>query len=54
MRKLMLRLRENESGAAMAEYAILIAVIALVAIVGAQTFGDKLSTQFNNVADQLK
>jgi pilus assembly protein Flp/PilA len=39
---------KDEKGATMMEYAILIGVIALVAIVGATTFGGNLSTAFAN------
>ena len=38
------RFMTDEAGASMAEYALLIAVVALVAVVGARFLGDALST----------
>lgn len=43
----------DEDGAAMAEYGILLAVIAIVAIAGAQLIGTNLQTVFNNIANTL-
>ncbi len=40
----------DEQGASMVEYALLIAVIAMVALVAIQTFGINLQTLFNSFA----
>jgi len=40
----------DEQGASMVEYALLIAVIAMVALVAIQTFGINLETLFNSFA----
>ncbi|HEY0780386.1 MAG TPA: Flp family type IVb pilin [Gemmatirosa sp.] len=49
------RFVRDEEGATMAEYALLVAVIALVALAGAKTLGtninSKLSTAAGNVAN---
>ncbi len=43
----------SEEGQTMAEYGILVAVIALIAIVGATVFGNSLSTFFSNLVKDL-
>ncbi len=45
---------KDEQGAAMAEYAILIAFIAVVSITIITTFGGKISTKFSEVSAQFK
>jgi pilus assembly protein Flp/PilA len=40
----------DEQGASMVEYALLIAVVAMVALVAIQTFGINLETLFNSFA----
>jgi pilus assembly protein Flp/PilA len=45
-------LRDDE-GATMVEYGLLVALIALVALVGVQTVGTNLSALFTNVAGSL-
>ncbi len=40
----------NDEGAALAEYAILIAFIAIVAIVAVTFFGSKISAKFSSLA----
>ena len=40
----------NEEGAALAEYGILIAFIAIVAIVAVTFFGSKISAKFSSLA----
>lgn len=47
------RLRSDDRGVTMVEYGILVAVIALVVIVGATAFGTALSTFFTNLAGDL-
>jgi pilus assembly protein Flp/PilA len=46
-------LRSDERGATMAEYAMLIAVIAIVVIVGARTLGTSVNTRLNNTAAEI-
>ena len=43
----------RQEGQTMAEYGILIAVIAIIAAVGAAAFGTHLSTFFTNLSGQL-
>jgi len=51
LRHLLVRIQlEREEGQTMAEYGILIAVIALIAITGATFFGNGLSTFFSDLA----
>ena len=44
---------ENEDGAALAEYGILVAFIAIVAITAVTFFGSKVSAKFSQYANQL-
>jgi pilus assembly protein Flp/PilA len=48
--KLMIR---DEEGATMVEYGLLVALIALVAIVGVQSVGTNLSTLFTTVGGSI-
>lgn len=43
----------NEDGAALAEYGILVAFIAIVAIVAVTFFGSKISSKFSSLANAL-
>jgi pilus assembly protein Flp/PilA len=43
----------DEGGAALAEYGILVAFIAIVAIVAVTFFGSKISAKFSDYANQL-
>ena len=43
----------NEEGAALAEYGILVAFIAIVAIVAVTFFGSKISAKFSQYANSL-
>jgi pilus assembly protein Flp/PilA len=43
----------DEEGATMVEYGLLVALIALVAIVGVKTLGTKLNSLFSNAASSL-
>lgn len=45
------RFIRNEDGAALAEYGILIAFIAIVAIVAVTFFGSKISMKFSTMAN---
>ena len=47
------RFVRNERGATMAEYALLIAVIALVAVAGAKLLGTNVNTQMNTAAAKV-
>ena len=47
------RFISNEDGAALAEYGILVALIAIVAIVAVTFFGSKISEKFSQYANQL-
>jgi pilus assembly protein Flp/PilA len=48
------RFVRDETGATMAEYALLIAVIALVAVAGARTLGTKLNDKLNAAASKVE
>jgi pilus assembly protein Flp/PilA len=50
MRKAVSRFIANEEGAALAEYGILVAFIAIVAIVAVTFFGSKISAKFSSLA----
>lgn len=47
------RLRADDRGVTMVEYGLMVAVIALVVIVGAAAFGTALSAAFENWATKL-
>lgn len=47
------RFARDETGATMAEYALLIGVIALVALAGAKAFGTTLNTKLANEAARI-
>lgn len=47
------RADEKQKGASMIEYAILIALIVVICIVGVRVVGQKVSQQFSSVASQL-
>ena len=44
---------DNERGASMVEYALLVALIALVAISAVTLFGENLSGEFDTIADSV-
>jgi pilus assembly protein Flp/PilA len=50
---LLAQLTTDEEGATMAEYGLLLAFIAVVALVGVTLLGNNLLTLFNNVAGSL-
>lgn len=43
----------DEEGATMVEYGLLVALIAMVALVGVQTLGTNISSLFNTVGGSL-
>ena len=47
------RFVSNEEGAALAEYGILIAFIAIVAIVAVTFFGTKISNKFSDIGNHM-
>ncbi len=47
------RFIQDEEGASMVEYALLIALIAMVVIAGAVFFGTELSESFSEVGDTM-
>ena len=47
------RLARADTGATMAEYALLIAVVALVALAGAKTFGTSVGAKFTSNAARV-
>ena len=57
LNKLYVRLQtslQDEKGAAMAEYALLLALIAVVALIAVGTTGQGVSTKFTDVSNALK
>jgi pilus assembly protein Flp/PilA len=44
---------KTENGVAAAEYGLLVALIAIVIIVGVTSLGSKLNTDFTNIANKL-
>ncbi len=53
MKALLTRLWRNEEGQDLAEYALLIALIALVVIAAVTLLGTQIQTVFNNIANAL-
>jgi pilus assembly protein Flp/PilA len=53
MRNLVTRFAKDESGAAMVEYGLLVALIAVIAIPNLTTLGAAVNTLFGNVAGNL-
>ena len=49
----LVRTEENESGASLVEYALLVALIAVVAIVSIRVLGTSISEQFSRVANEI-
>ena len=48
------RLRTNERGASMVEYALLLGLIFIVAIVAVRAFGSGVSTQYSTIDSQVR
>ena len=53
MKALLMRFWRNEEGQDLAEYALLIALIALVVIAAVTLLGTQIQTVFNNIANAL-
>lgn len=53
MQTLGAKLRDRDEGASMVEYGLLVALIAVVAIVGVALLGPKLSDLFTDVANTI-
>lgn len=53
LQNLWMALRSDESGQDLAEYALLIALIAIVVIAAVTLLGGNISTVFNNIAAEL-
>jgi Flp pilus assembly pilin Flp len=53
MQKLLLRLWIEESGQDLTEYALLVVLLALAAIVAMQSLGTAINTVFSNAASNL-
>lgn len=53
MKRNLRQVLKDESGAAMVEYALLVALIALAAIVGLTTMGVNLNTQFTRIGCKI-
>ena len=47
------RLRRDDRGATMVEYALLVAFIAIVALVGVKLLGSAISTLFSSIAGDI-
>lgn len=43
----------NDDGAALVEYALLVALIAIICILGVTTLGDKVNTKFEQIGESL-
>lgn len=50
MRKLFEALRRDDEGQDLAEYGLLVALIAIIAVAGVTVFGNDINTFFNNIA----
>ena len=53
MDKVVKRFRGNQEGAALAEYALLVALIAVVCVVAVTALGTQISTAFSEIASAL-
>ena len=51
--QLLNRFRRNEDGAALAEYGLLVALIAVVCVVAVTALGTKISTAFSTIASAI-
>jgi len=50
MRKLFNALLRDDSGQDLAEYGLLVALVAIIAVAGVTVFGNDINTFFNNIA----
>lgn len=53
MGKVVKRFRRDEEGAALAEYGLLVALIATVCVVAVTTLGTQISTAFSQIASAI-
>jgi pilus assembly protein Flp/PilA len=53
MYKLVNRFRRDQQGAALAEYGLLVALIAVVCVVAVTALGTQISTAFSTIASDL-
>jgi pilus assembly protein Flp/PilA len=53
MYKLVKRFRRDEEGAALAEYGLLVALIAVVCVIAVTTLGTNISTAFSQIASAI-
>jgi pilus assembly protein Flp/PilA len=53
MEKLVKRFRRDDEGAALAEYGLLVALIAVVCVVAVTTLGTQISTVFSEIASAI-
>ena len=51
--KLVQQFVSNEDGAALVEYALLVALIAIICILGVTTLGTKINSKFKVLSDSL-
>ncbi len=47
------RVSDDERGASLVEYALLVALIAIAAVVAVTTFGGALSSEYSGIADSM-
>ena len=47
------RLRKHEAGQGMAEYIIIVILVAIIVLVGIRLFGKSIINQFNNATGQI-
>lgn len=53
MKNLITRFVSEEDGATMVEYALMVALIAIAALVAAQTLGGKISGAFTQISEEI-
>jgi pilus assembly protein Flp/PilA len=52
-KNLMFRFADDQDGASLVEYALLISLIAAVAFIAVTTFGSSLSTKYSDIANSM-
>ena len=53
MKNILSKLRRDEDGAALVEYALLVGLIAVVAVAAVTTLGTSISSKFTSIAGSL-
>jgi len=53
MRKILYCLRQNEEGAALVEYGLLVGLIAVICVAAVTLLGQEISTAFSTIAAKL-